>query len=72
MVRTIVQRNLHVNNRESCQNAGLHRALNTLIDRTNVFLGNRAADNGIDEFVAFAAFVWLNFDLNVTVLTFTA
>ena len=72
MVRTIDQADLHIHNGIASQNAGLHSALDTGIDSGNIFLGNSAADNSIDELVTLAGFVGLNGDLNMTVLALTA
>ena len=71
MVGSIVQLNLYVNNIVACYNAAEHSALDTLIDSGNVFLGNSAADNRVDELVA-VVLVREHVDLNVTVLTLTA
>ena len=72
MVRTVVQRDLDIDDRVTGENAGEHGALNTGIDRGNVFLGDRAADERVDELVTLAGLVGLDMDLDVTVLTLTA
>ena len=72
MVGAVVQRDLHVHDGIACQNTGLHRALDTGVDRGNVFLRDGAADDGVDELIALAGLVRLELDLNVTVLALTA
>ena len=49
MVGAVIQRDLNVHDGIACQNTGLHRALDTGVDRGNVFLRDGAADNGIDD-----------------------
>ncbi len=71
MIRTIVQRDLDIHDRVAGQNTGEHGALDTGIDRGIVFLGDRAADDGVDELVTLAGLVGLDMDLDVTVLTLT-
>ena len=71
MIRAVVQRDLHVHDRVAGDHAGLHRALDTGVDRRNVLLRDRAADDGVDELVTFAGLVRFDLDLDVTVLTFT-
>ena len=71
VIRTIVQRDLDVDDRVPGENTGEHGALNTGIDRGNVFLGDRAADEGVDKLVTLAGLVGLDMDLDVTVLTLT-
>ena len=56
----------------ACEDTVLHSALNTLVYRFDKFLRNSAADNSIDKFISLALFVRFKFDLNMTVLTFTA
>ena len=72
MVRTIIKGYLNVNYRIAGQNSGFHSSLYTLVDCGNVFLGNSAADNLVDELVALAGLVGFELDLNVTILTLTA
>ena len=71
MIRSIVQLNLNVNYLEACENTILHSALDTCVNCRNVFLRNSTADNLVDELIALTGLVWLNVDLNVTVLTLT-
>ena len=71
MIRTVVQGDLYVNNRVTCEHAAEHCALNTLVDRRNIFLRDRAADNGIDKLVALFG-VRIQLDLNMTVLAAAA
>ena len=42
MIRTIPQGDLDVNDRITCQNAGLHSTLNTVVDSRDVFLRDSA------------------------------
>ena len=72
MIRTVEQRDFDVHNREAGKHAGLHRALDALFDRRNVFLRNRAANGLVDELKALAAFVGLNLDFDMAVLALAA
>ena len=73
MVGAVVQRDLDVDHRIAGEHAGLHRALDTGIDRGDILLGNRCRRRrGVDELVALAGLVGLNVDLDVTVLALTA
>ena len=72
MIGAVIQCDLDVHDGIACQNTGLHRALDTGVDRGNVFLRDGAADNGIDELIALAGLVRLELDLDVTVLALTA
>ncbi len=71
MVRTIVQRDLDIHHGIAGQHARLHRALDTGVDGGDIFLGNGAAHDGVDELVALAGLVGLERDLHVTVLAVT-
>ena len=71
MIRTIPQGDLDINNRIASQNAGLHSTLDTVVDSRDVFLRDRAANDGVDELVTLAGLVGLDLDLNVTVLALT-
>ena len=71
VIGAVVQRDLDVDDRVTGENTGEHGALNTGIDRGNVFLGDRAADEGVDKLVTLAGLVGLDMDLDVTVLTLT-
>ena len=71
MVRTITQSNLDVNYRVACEDTSLHSALDTLVNRLDIFLRDRTANDLVDELVALAGLVRLNDDLNVAVLTLT-
>ena len=51
MIRTIVQLDLDVHDIIAGDNAAEHGALDTLIDSGDVFLGDRTADNRVDELV---------------------
>ena len=72
MVRSVVERHLHVHDVVAGEHARLHRALDTRVDRRNEFLRNDAAGDGVDELVTLAGLVGFDLDLDVTVLTFTA
>ena len=72
MVGAVVQRDLHVDDGESGQNAGLHRAADALLDRRNEFLRDRAADGGVDELKALAALIGFDSDLDMAVLALAA
>ena len=66
MIRTIPQGDLDVNDRIACQNAGLHSTLDTVVDSRDVFLRDRAANDGVDELVTLTGLVGLDLDLNMT------
>ena len=72
MIRTAVKGYFYVDYVVAGKNTGLHRTLNTCINRRDIFFGNFSANNFVDEFVALAGFVRLDRYLNVTVLTLTA
>ena len=72
MVRTVVQRDLHVHHGIAGQHAGVHSALDTGIDRGDILLGDGAAHNGVDKLVALAGLVGLHVDLDMAVLALTA
>ena len=72
MIRTVKQRDLDVHDREAGKHAGLHRTLDALFDRRNVFLRNRAANGLVDELKALAAFVGFHLDLDMAVLALAA
>ena len=72
MIRTVVQSNLYVNDAVAGENAALHSALDTGVNRRNEFLRDCTARNGIDKFISAAGFAGFNRDLNMAVLTFTA
>ncbi len=72
MIRTIIKRNLYVNNLIARKHAGRHSALDTCVNSGDIFLRNSAADDCVDKFIALAGLVRLNLELDVTVLTFTA
>lgn len=71
MVGTIVKCYLYVNDIVAREYAGKHCALDTLVDRRNIFLRNGAADNGVDKLVTLCR-VRLNPNLNMAVLALTA
>ena len=71
MVGTIIQRYDAVNHGIARQYTACHRALNTGVNSWDILLGDRAADYSVAELVALAAFVGLQTDLYMTVLTLT-
>ena len=58
--------------RQACKHAGLHGALDALVDGADELFRDGAANDGVDELIALTCFVRLDFDLDVTVLAFTA
>ncbi len=72
MVRTIAQGDLDINDRIAGQNAGLSIApwIPCSIAR-DVFLGDSAANDGVDELVTLRRARWARLDLDVTVLALT-
>ena len=60
VIGTVIQRDLHVNNVVACKYAGLHCALDTLVNSRDIFLRNRTADNCVDELVALTGLVGLD------------
>ncbi len=71
MVRTIIQRNLDIDNRVAGQYTTEHRAPDTGINRGNIFLRNGAALYGVDKLVTLTG-VGFDDNLNVTILASTA
>ena len=72
MEASVIERDLDIHDGVACKYARLHCALNTLIDRLDIFLRYCAADDLVDKLVAFSALVRLNNNLDVTVLSVTA
>ena len=72
MIGAVVQRDLHIDNGETGQNACFHRAANALLDRGNEFLRDGAADGGVDKLEALAALVGFDDDLDMAVLALAA
>ena len=70
MVRTIPQGDFDIDDGIASENAGLHSALNALINSGDIFLRDSAANDTVDELVTLAG-VGLNLDLDVTVLALT-
>ena len=70
MVRTEDQLDLHVHHGEASEHASLEGIIDTLVNSGDVFLGNNAAGDAVDELIAVAG-VGFNLDNNVTVLTAT-
>ncbi len=71
MVGTEHQIDLDVHAGETGHDAGFHGVLNTLVHSGNVFLGNDAAGDGVDEFVPLAR-IRFHLDDHMTVLPATA
>ena len=71
MVRTVIEINLHVDDVVAGENTGEHSALDTLINRRNVLLRDGATNDRVNELIALS-WVWLDLNLDVTVLTTTA
>ena len=61
VIRTIVQRDLHVNNVVASKYAGQHGALDTLVNSRDILLRNGTADNCVDELVALARVRWAQY-----------
>ena len=72
MVRTVEERRLEVEHRETCERTRRGRFANTLLDRLHVFFGHRAADDFVLEDVARAGRQRLQTNPDVAVLTLTA
>ena len=72
MIRAVVQGDLHVDHGVTGQDAGLHGALDTGVHGGDIFLGDGAADDLVDELIALAGLVGLQTDLDVTILALTA
>src|SRR3989338_5099772 len=72
MEGTIEQGSLRVNYQEAGQHAIRQRFAQTFFDRRNIFAGNRAALDRIDEFETFTRFAWLQLDPHVAILTAAA
>ena len=70
-IRDSIQGYLNVNNRVACEDTRLHSALDTLINRLDIFLRDSTANDLVDELVALAGLVRLNDDLNMAVLALT-
>ena len=60
MVGAVVQGDLHVHHGVAGQNAGLHGALDTSVHGGDIFLGDGAAHDLVDELVALAGLVGLH------------
>ncbi len=57
MVGAVAQSDLDIHDGIACQNAGLHRALDTVVNGGDVFLRDSAANNAVDELIALTR-VW--------------
>ena len=71
MIGAVPQSDLDIHDGIASQNAGLHRALDTVVNSGDVFLRDSAANDSVDELVTLAGLIGLDLDLNVTVLTLT-
>ena len=70
MIRTIIKCNLNINNIIVCKNTRKHSTLDTLVNCWDIFLRNSTTNDCIDELIALA-WVRLNSNLNMTILSFT-
>src|SRR4029453_17520282 len=68
VVRAVDELDAHVDDRESGQNPRFHRLLDAEVDRRDVLLRDRAADDAVDELVALARLRGLDVDRGVAVL----
>ena len=71
MVRTIPPGDLDIHHGIAIENAGLHRALDTIVNSGDIFLRDSAANDTVDELITLTG-VGLQLDLNVTILALTA
>lgn len=72
VVRAVVERDLHVDDREAQERTALHGFLDALLDGRDEVLRHGAADDDVLEDIARTARVRLGLDLDVAVLTATA
>src|SRR5262245_53119549 len=72
VVRTVEGRNLHVDHGITREHAGLHRLLDALVHRRNVFARHGTADDAVDELIALAGFLRLESQPDVAVLAAAA
>ena len=72
VVAAVVDGDLDVDAGITRQDAGLHGLLDALVDRLDVFLGNHAALDVVDELVALAGLVGLDDHAHMAVLAATA
>src|SRR5947209_5491058 len=72
MIRAIVKGCFYVDHRIASDDAVIQCLLNTVFDRPDIFFWNNTANDAVDKFKAFAAFIRLDFDPYVTILTMTA
>src|SRR2546426_8028177 len=70
--RAVHQLNLHIHHRIAGEHAVLQRLFHALLDRTDVFLGDRAADDVVLEHEAGAGLAWLQVNHDVAVLAAAA
>ncbi len=71
MIRSIVQLDLNVNYLKPARTPFTIAPLIPASTAGMYSLGYSTADNLVDELIALTGLVWLNVDLNVTVLTLT-
>src|SRR5581483_4932496 len=72
VVAAVVERSLDVHHGIAGQYTAFHGFLHTLVDRLDVFLGNDAADDVVDELVTLARLVRLETNLGMAVLPASA
>ena len=72
VVRAVVQLDLDVDNRVTGEDTGLEGALDTGVNRGDIFFRDRAADDRVDELVTLAGLVGGDADLDMAVLALTA
>src|SRR5712692_8605409 len=70
--RAVHQLHLHIHHRIAGKDAVLQRLFDALLDRTDVFLGDRAADDVVLEHEPGAGLAWLQVDHDVAVLAAAA
>src|SRR5271170_5276337 len=72
VIAAVIERNLDVHHLVASQNTTLHRILNTLVDRLDVLLRNRATLRIIGKLVTLTRLVGRDTDLAMSVVTRTA
>src|SRR3989338_8670707 len=69
MVRTVIKRNLKINQRKAGQNALVQSLADTFLNRTDELLRNCSSPDSIDELKSFPTLKRLNPQPNMTILT---
>ena len=72
MVRSVDDRNFHVDERIASKNARSKSFFDPFDTRGDVFFWNDAADDFVDNFVAFTCLIRLDFEADVRILTAAA